>query len=438
MKILRSIACLIFILVANSALGQRTILHCGKLIDGKSDQMVTQMSIVIEGNKIVSIDKGYTRGASGDNVIDLKDKTVMPGLMDMHVHIEGQTSPTRYVESFTLNPADIAYNAQGYAETTLMAGFTTIRDLGGTGVNIALKKAINAGKVIGPNIYTAGKTIATTGGHGDPTNGWKKELMGDPGPEDGVVNSEAEARKAVRQRYKDGSDVIKITATGGVLSVAKDGQGPQFKADELKGIIETANEYGFVTAAHAHGDEGMRRAVEAGISSIEHGTFMSDETMNLMIQKGTYYVPTISAGKFVVEKAKIPGFFPPVVARKALEVGPKIQGTFQKAYARGVKIAFGTDAAVFPHGDNWKEFGYMVEVGMKPMETIKSATMSAAQLLRIDDQYGSLEAGKIADIVAVDGDPIRDISVMGKVIFVMKGGTIFKGGLQGQALGTRR
>ena len=230
----------------------------------------------------------------------------------------------------------------------------------------------------------------------------------------------------MRQRYKNGADVIKITATGGVLSVAKDGQGPQFKMDELKGIVETAKEYGMVTAAHAHGDEGMRRAVEAGINTIEHGTFMSEATMDLMIQKGTYYVPTISAGEYVVGKAKIPGFFPAVVAKKALEVGPQISDTFAKAYKRGVKIVFGTDAGVYPHGDNAGEFVFMVKAGMKPMEAIKSATMAAAELLRVQDLFGSIEAGKMADIVAVDGDPLQDISVLKEVKFVMKDGKVFK------------
>ena len=426
MKFIKALLFSFGLLLSFSVAAQRTILHCGKLINGVSDQVQTQMSVVIQGNKIVSIDKGYTRGSREDQVIDLKDKTVMPGLMDMHVHIEGQTSPTRYVESFTANEADIAYNAQFYAKATLMAGFTTVRDLGGTGVNISLRKAINAGKVVGPNIYTAGKTIATTGGHGDPTNGWKKDLMGDPGPIEGVINSEADARKAVRQRYKDGSDVIKITATGGVLSMTKNGQGPQFTASELKGIIETAEEYGFVTAAHAHGDEGMQRAVRAGINSIEHGTFMSAETMDLMVEKGTYFVPTISAGKYSMKLAEIPGYFPPMILEKIKVVGPAIYNTFQNAYKKGVKMAFGTDAGVFPHGENWKEFGYMVESGMKPMETIQSATMATATLLRIEDEYGSLEANKIADIVAVDGDPIQDISVMGKVSFVMKGGKVYK------------
>lgn len=410
----------------SQAVAQRTILHCGKLIDGVSNNTMSQMSIIIENDKIVAVEKGYSRSKKGDTVIDLKSKTVMPGLMDMHVHIESENTPARQLNQYTLNPADVAYDAQVYAERTLMAGFTTVRDLGGSGINVALKKAINAGKVKGPRIYTAEKIISTTGGHGDPTNGAKLSLMGDPGADEGVINSESEARKAVRQRYKNGADVIKITATGGVLSVAKDSQGPQFKMDELRGIVETAKEYGFVTAAHAHGDEGMRRAVEAGINTIEHGTFMSETTMDLMIEKGTYYVPTISAGKFVVEKAKIPGFFPAVVVPKALEVGPRIQDTFAKAYKKGVKIAFGTDAGVFPHGENGKEFGYMVEVGMSPMEAIKSATITAAQLLRIEDLYGTIAAGKMADIVAVDDDPTENINTMENVTFVMKGGKVYK------------
>lgn len=417
---------IVLLLAVISVSAQRTILHCGSLIDAKSDRAQSRMSIIIEGDKITSVQKGYISAQTGDSVIDLKDKTVLPGFMDMHVHIENENTPQRRLNSYILNPADVAFDAQVFAERTLMAGFTTVRDLGGSGVNVSLRNAINAGKVVGPRIYTAEKTIATTGGHGDPTNGGASHLIGDPGPKEGVINSESDARKAVRQRYKNGADVIKITATGGVLSVAKDGQGPQFKMDELKGIIETANEYGLVSAAHAHGDEGMRRAVEAGISSIEHGTFMSQATMDLMIEKGTYLIPTISAGKFVVEKAKIPGFFPAVVVPKALEVGPKIQETFGAAYKRGVKIAFGTDAGVFPHGENGKEFGYMVEAGMTPMEAIKSATMSASQLLRIDEQYGSIEVGKMADIVAVDGDPLASINLLEKVSFVMKGGMIYK------------
>lgn len=411
------------ITVANA---QKKLIHCGRLVDVNSGQVLREMTVVVEGDKIISVNNGYTRAGSGDEIIDLKDKTVMPGLMDMHVHIESQNSPSTQVQRYTLNPSDIAYDAQVYAERTLMAGFTTVRDLGGSGVNVSLRNAINAGKVKGPRIYTAEKTIATTGGHGDPTNGGRADLLGDPGPKEGVINSYDDAKKAVRQRYKNGADVIKITSTGGVLSVAKDGQGPQFQMDELEGIVETAKEYGFVTAAHAHGDEGMYRAVKAGINSIEHGTFMSERTMDLMKEMGTYYVPTISAGKFVVEKAQIPGYFPPVIVPKALEVGPQIQTTFGKAYARGVKIAFGTDAGVFPHGENGKEFIYMVEAGMKPIESIQVATKTAAELLRIYHTVGSIEAGKLADLVAVDGDPTQDISTMTNVRFVMKGGVVFK------------
>lgn len=422
----RIVIALLLIFSVSTVFAQKKLIHCGKLVDVNSGQVLKEMTIVVESNKIVAVNNGYTRASNGDEVINLRDKTVMPGLMDMHVHIESQSSPNSQIERYTLNPADIAYNAQVYAERTLMAGFTTVRDLGGSGVNVSLRKAIDAGKVVGPKIFTAEKTIATTGGHGDPTNGGRADLIGDPGPKDGVINSYDDAKKAVRQRYKNGADVIKITSTGGVLSVAKDGQGPQFQMDELKGIVETAKEYGFVTAAHAHGDEGMYRAVAAGITSIEHGTFMSERTMEKMIEMGTYYVPTISAGKFVVEKAQIPGYFPPVVVPKALEVGPQIQQTFGKAYQKGVKIAFGTDAGVFPHGDNGKEFIYMVEAGMKPLEAIQAATKTAAELLRIYDVVGSLEAGKLADIVAVDGDPTENIETMTEVTFVMKGGKVFK------------
>lgn len=420
------LALCLLILTVTIAHAQKKLIHCGRLVDVNSGEILREMTVVVEGDKIVSVSQGYTKAGNGDEVIDLKSKTVMPGLMDMHVHIESQNSPSTQIQRYTLNPADLAYDAQVYAEKTLMAGFTTVRDLGGSGVNVSLRNAINAGKVKGPRIYTAEKTIATTGGHGDPTNGGRADLIGDPGPKEGVVNSYDDAKKAVRQRYKNGADVIKITSTGGVLSVAKDGQGPQFQMDELAGVIETAKEYGFVTAAHAHGDEGMYRAVKAGINSIEHGTFMSERTMDLMKEMGTYYVPTISAGKFVVEKAQIPGYFPPVIVPKALEVGPQIQTTFGKAYARGVKIAFGTDAGVFPHGENGKEFIYMVEAGMKPIESIQAATKTAAELLRIYDTVGSIEAGKLADIVAVDGDPTQDISTMANVRFVMKGGVVFK------------
>ncbi|HMG89996.1 MAG TPA: amidohydrolase family protein, partial [Chryseolinea sp.] len=357
---------------------QKTIVHCGTLIDGKSNEAQPQMTIVIEGNKITAVEKGYTKPGNGDRLIDLTKKTVMPGLIDMHVHLEGETNKDQALQRFTLNDADVAFKSTVYAKKTLMAGFTTVRDLGGSGVNISLRNAINQGLVVGPRIFTAGKSIATTGGHADPTNSFRKDLMGDPGPKEGVINSAEEARQAVRQRYKDGSDMIKITATGGVLSLAKDGSGPQFTDEELKAIVETAKDYGMHTAAHAHGAEGMKRAVIAGITTIEHGTKMTEEVMDLMVQKGTFYVPTISAGRFVAEQAKVPGYYHPLVTPKALEIGPQIQATFGKAYKRGVKIAFGTDAGVFYHGDNGKEFTYMVEAGMPAMEAIRAATVTNA------------------------------------------------------------
>ncbi len=350
----------------------------------------------------------------------------MPGWTDMHVHIEGESSPNRYIERFTLNKADVALRATQYTTRTLMAGFTGVRDLGGSGVNVSLRNAIRQGIVVGPRIYTAEKGIGTTGGHADPTNGVREDLRGDPGPAQGVVNSPDDAKKAVRQRYKNGADCIKITATGGVLSVAKDGQGPQFTMEELEAIVQTAKDYGMHTAAHAHGAEGMKRAVMAGINTIEHGTFMTEEIMDMMIEKGTYYVPTISAGNFVVEKAKIEGYFPKIIVPKALTVGAQIFETFEKAYKRGVPIAFGTDTGVSPHGENAQEFELMVKAGMKPIEAILSATVTPAKILGMEEQLGTIEAGKLADIIATDGNPIDDISAVRKVSFVMKNGKVYK------------
>lgn len=413
-------------LVATGVFAQKTVIHAGKLIDVKTNKVLANQSIIVEGDQILSVTPGFQTVGPKDKLIDLKNATVMPGLMDMHVHIESQTSPTRYVDGFRDNEADVAYKALPYAKITLMAGFTTVRDMGGTGVNIALRNAINNGLVVGPRIYTAGKSIAPTGGHADPTNGVKRELMGDPGPDQGVINGPYDARKAVRQAVKYGSDVIKVTATGGVLSVARDGSAPQFQQDELEAIVETASDFGIHVAAHAHGDEGMKRAVKAGIHSIEHGTLMTEETMEMMKEADTWYVPTVTAGMSAAEYAKIPGYYPPVVRDKAMRIGAQIQDTFAKAYRKGVKIAFGTDAGVFPHGENYREFLYLTEAGMPNLEVIQAATLRGAQLLGVEDKLGVIEAGKLADIIAVDGDPSKDISVMQNVIFVMKGGEVFK------------
>lgn len=415
----------ITIFISQLVCGQRTILYCGKLIDVKNLRVLTEMSIIVEGNKIADLQKGYVQAGALDKTIDLKNKTVMPGLIDCHVHLEGETSPDGFSKQFTENPADIAFESAVFAKTTLMAGFTTVRDVGGSGVNISLRNAINKGEVIGPRIYTAGKTIGSTGGHADPTTGLREDLMGNPGPDDGVADGAEECIKAVRKRYKEGSDLIKITASGGVLSLEKDGTGAQFSEEEIKAIVQTAKDYGMKVAAHAHGAEAIKRAVRAGVASIEHGTYMDDEGMQLMKQYGTYYVPTIIAGKSVADSAKKPGYYPAIIAGKAIVIGAQIQNTFGKAYKAGVKIAFGTDAGVYAHGKNWKEFIYMTEAGMSILEAIKSATINAADLIGANN-IGSIEKEKLADIIAVDGDPTKDVNAMGNVKFVMKAGVVYK------------
>ena len=404
-----------------------TYIHAGKLITAKDNKVQESMTVIINDNKISAIKSGFSQPGKEDTLIDLSNATVMPGLMDMHTHITMQFSATSYMNRFTKNPADYALIGTLYANRTLQAGFTTVRNLGDRyNVSVSLRNAINKGVVTGPRIYTAAKSIATTGGHADPTNGSAKLFMGDPGPEQGVANGVAELRKAVRQRYKDGADLIKITATGGVLSLAKNGQNPQFMNDELKAVVDTANDYGMTVAVHAHGKKGMERAIKAGVTSIEHGTYMDSETIALMKKYGTYYVPTILAGNWVAEKAKIDGFFPSVVRPKAAEIGPLIQKTFSNAYKAGVKIAYGTDTGVSEHGDNGGEFALMVEGGMPAIEAIRSATYHGAKLLRVDDELGTIEAGKLADLVAVQGDPLKDITLMTNISFVMKDGVVYK------------
>lgn len=418
---------LTLLILSTGISAQETYIHCGKLIDTKNAKVLTEKTIIVYGNVIKSVENGFVNPSnSNDKIIDLKNKTVMPGWIDMHVHIEGETSATSYLNKFTLNEADVAFNAQEIAERTLLAGFTTVRDLGGSGINVSLRNAINRGKVKGPRIFTSEKSLATTGGHADPTNGVKKELLGDPGPKEGVVNSTEDAVKAVRQRYKNGADWIKITATGGVLSVAKSGSNPQFLIDEIEAIVATAKDYGMKVAAHAHGDEGMQRAIKGGVTTIEHGTEMSDATMDLMIEYNVYLVPTITAGKFVAEKAKVENYYPAIVVPKALAIGPKIQDTFAKAYKKGVPIVFGTDAGVFPHGENAKEFIYMTEAGMPVMAALQSATIVAAELLDMKDKIGVIQAGYLADIIATEQDPTQDINTVTNVVFVMKDGVVYK------------
>ena len=417
----------IAVCLVQSIKAQTTFILCGKLVDTKSGEIASKKTIIVKDNKILDVMDGYVLPKSATAItIDLKDKVVMPGLIDFHVHIEQEFNRNTRLNKYILNEADVAFNSVGFAKTTLLNGFTTVRDLGGSGVNISVRNAINGDKIIGPRVFTAGKSLATTGGHADPTNGSSRVLIGNPGPKEGVVNSIEDAKKAVRQRYKNGADWIKITATGGVLSVAKSGDNPQFTVEEVKAICETATDYGMYVAAHAHGDEGMRRAIIGGVKTIEHGTYMSDETMELMKKYDAYLVPTITAGKEVAEKAKIAGFYPDIVVPKALAVGPQIQGTFARAYKKGVGIAFGTDAGVFKHGNNGKEFGFMVEAGMPAMETIQAATITNAILLKMEGEIGQIKKGFYADIIAVEDSPIENITTMENVIFVMKNGKVYK------------
>ena len=414
--------------MTTTLVSQDKYIHAGKIFDSSSGEYQLNKTIIISGNIISSIENGFIEPKNENTTVyDLKSKVLLPGLIDFHVHIEGESGgPERYISRFQDNKADVAFKSSVIAMKTLMAGFTTVRDVGGSGVNISLRNAINSGVVPGPRIFTSGKTIASTGGHGDRTNGLKDDFVNDPGPEQGVVNSIADARKAVRYRYKNGADLIKITATGGVMSLAKNGQNPQFTEEVIREIVKTADDYGMHVAAHAHGDEGMFRAVNAGVTTIEHGSIMADRTMRLMKEKQTYLVPTISAGEHVVKMAKIPGYYPEIIIPKALEVGVQNKATTKKAYKMGVPIAFGTDAGVFPHGDNAGEFVYMKEIGIPAEYSIKSATITNAKLLNMENMLGQIKKGFYADIIATDKSPTDDISTLKNVIFVMKDGMVYK------------
>ena len=423
----RMLLCLTILLCCCRAGDCATIIHAGRLIDGVGDEPRSEVSLVIEEGRIARIAAGYVEPAEGDKLISLRDHTVMPGLMDMHTHLMSQHSKDSYTERFFMDQTEYVLRSTVHARRTLMAGFTTVRDLGDNGINsISLRKAINEGWVVGPRIFTSGKSLATTGGHADPTNALRGDYRRDAGPLEGVINGVDDARKAVRQRYKDGADLIKLTATGGILSLAASGDNPQFTEEELRAVVSTAKDYNMTVAVHAHGSEGMKRAVLAGVDSIEHGTFMTDEIIALMKERGTYWVPTNMAGEWVTEKSKDPDYFPAVVRPKAAAIGPAIRATFRKAHAAGVKIAFGTDSGVSAHGDNAREFELMVEGGMPPMKAIQAATREAARLLKIEDRLGTLEEKRLADVVAVEGNPLEDIRAMRRVVFVMKDGTVFK------------
>ena len=402
-----------------------TVIHCPKLFDSAAGKMLGPSSVFIVADRFDKVEPG-TQSPPGATVIDLAAATCLPGLIDDHVHLDDQFGKNTYAEAAHTNFADQVLKSTLYARRTLMAGFTTVRNVGDTGYDtVALRKAVAAGTVVGPRIYTAGPAISTTGGHADHTNGLSMDLQGDPGPLQSIFNGPDEARKVVRLHYKEGADLIKAMPSGGVMDLGTNGSGPQMTEDEIRAIVETAHDYGMKVAVHAHGAEAIRRSVVAGVDSVEHGTFMDDADIQLMKEHGTFYCPTVYTGQFVAEQAK-KGAYPPTVAKKALEVGPQIMKTVTRAYKGGVKFAYGTDAGVYPHGQNWEDFIYLVKAGLPPAYTLQMATINAARLLGHDDELGAVASGKYADLVAVPGDPLDDITVMSKVSFVMKAGVVYK------------
>ncbi len=411
-----------------SFVSAKTLIHAGRMLDVSSKSMRTEVSIRVHENKIVSVEQGYAQASANETLIDLKKFTVLPGLMDMHVHLTTVLSPTFFMEKFVMDTADYAFRSTKYARDTLLAGFTTVRELGDQDHNItmALRDAIKEGYVIGPRIFTAGKGLATLGGLADPTNGLRMEFMGEPGFADGVINGPLSARRAVRQRFKEGADVIKLNVTGGSINPGRGGLGSQWMQDELDAAVLTAKEYGMSVAAHAHTPVGITRAVKAGVDTIEHGTFMDDAALNAMKKYGTAFVPTMTAMKWMSSKAADESSMPAEVRARAENMGPQIDMTVAKAYKKGLRFVFGTDAGVFPHGINAREFEYMVNAGIPAHTALLSATIEAARLLKIDDKLGSIDAGKVADLIAVKGDPIIDIRIMQDVSFVMKDGIIYK------------
>jgi imidazolonepropionase-like amidohydrolase len=415
----------------------QVVVHAGRLIDGTSTTVRERVSVLTSGDRISDVQNGFVR-PTGAQIIDLSRSTVMPGLIDSHTHITGEGTADAIVRAVTFGPVDAAVRSTVYARRTLDAGFTTIRNVGAEGgADVALKKAINEGMLPGPRIWTARHTLSITGGHGDQ-GGLRPDLGPSPTWEQGIVDSPEEAVKAVRYQHKYGADLIKFTATGGVLSIGDSGDLQQFDDAEMKAIVTSAHMLGMKVAAHAHGKLGMEAAIRAGVDSIEHGTYLDAETIALFKKHGAYLVPTVIAGKTVAEMAKKPGALHPTVREKAARIGPLIQAAFGRAWKGGVKIAFGTDSGVSVHGENAREFGYMVEAGMPPIDAILSATRNAADLLGASDRIGSIQKGRYADVIAVDGDPLNDITEMLRVKFVMKGGVIYKDASRGASAGSGR
>lgn len=402
-----------------------TFVHAGRLLaDPESGVVLRDKTLVIVGNQITEIRDGFV--GEGPNVVDLRDSFVLPGLIDSHVHLTSQQSPTGRLDAVTREPADSAMVGAGYARKTLMAGFTTVADLGGSNEAVfALQDGIARGDVVGPRVIASGSSVSIHGGHGD-VNGYREDVMHLLSSES-VCSGPEDCMRAVRTQVRAGADIIKITATGGVLSNTAAGLAQQFTDAELAAIVEVAHRMGRQVTAHAHGVDGINAFLRAGGDSIEHGTYLDDESIRLFRRDGVYLVPTLLAGDFVARVASSPGnFFTPAQTAKALEAGPKMLDMARRAHDGGVRIAFGTDTGVSAHGDNAQEFALLVQAGMTPLEAVQAATVVAADHLRISEQAGRIAPGRPADIVAVQGDPLADVTALETMAFVMKGGVVYR------------
>jgi len=415
-------------LFANQSYADTKVIHAGELLVEAGKKTLSKHSVVITDGKIIDVKKGFIKPGSISKdavLVDLSDDFVLPGLMDMHVHLQGELGPRNDSDALRLSDADKLVKSAMYAERTLMAGFTTVRDLGGLPEqSFALRDGIAKGWIAGPRIVAAGSNVAVTGGHGD-VDGMKPDLLHMHTAKT-VCDGPFDCRRATRHAIKFGADVIKITSTGGVLSDTNTGTGQQMADDELKEVVETAHALGRKVASHAHAAAGINAALRAGVDSIEHGSYANEESIRLFKETGAYLVPTLMAGDTVVGMAKTSNFMSDAIKAKAIRVGGDMIANFKRSYKSGVNIAYGTDSGVSKHGTNAKEAVLMFEAGMKPQDILKAATVNSAKLLGLDSKIGTIEIGKQADIIAVKSSPIKDISVLMDVNFVMKGGKVFK------------
>lgn len=400
-----------------------TLIHAGTVLAMPGKQPLSEQTIIVHEGKIIGLSEGYLKDDDAA-IIDLKNSFVLPGLIDSHVHLRGEWSPTQRLDGVTKEAGDVAYDAADNARKTLMAGFTAVQDVGGPKEIFALRRAVKSGKVVGPHIRASGPAVSITGGHGD-AHGYREDILHLRASKT-ICDGASDCRRATRAAVKSGADVIKITATGGVLSNTNAGTAQQFFEDELEAIVGAATKMGRKVTAHAHGKDGIEAALKAGVKSIEHGTYLDAETVRLFKKHDATLVPTVLAGMTVVDWATNKNWLPANSAKKALEVGPQMQDMLRTAWEGGVNVAFGTDTGVSAHGDNAQEFIYMIKAGMSEQDAIKAATIIAAEHIEMADKIGTLEAGKYADIIAVNGDPLADIEELLDVDFVMKGGVVHK------------